>query len=202
LQLARQTLDEAGLARADGVAVAAGPGSFTGVRIGVAVAQGLCAAWDVPAVPLSTLALSAAAAQRRRSVGVFLVGLKAWADQLYFGCYEAGNDSPIRHGAEQAGTLAQLRVAASAASLVAAPADQACFAVGDGWTDAAAIESHFGLRLAAEPFMAEVARADLLRLALAGWQRREWLSAEKLLPNYVGETPDYRQNPRKSPDHG
>ena len=39
----------------DAVAVAIGPGSFTGVRIGVAAAKGLCWGADKPAIGVSTL---------------------------------------------------------------------------------------------------------------------------------------------------
>jgi tRNA threonylcarbamoyladenosine biosynthesis protein TsaB len=39
----------------DGVAVSTGPGSFTGIRLGVAAAQGLCLATGVPALPVGTL---------------------------------------------------------------------------------------------------------------------------------------------------
>ena len=39
----------------DGIAVAAGPGSFTGVRIGVAAAKGMAWGADLPILPVSTL---------------------------------------------------------------------------------------------------------------------------------------------------
>ncbi len=39
----------------DIVAVAAGPGSFTGIRIGVSAVKGLCFADDKPCIPVSTL---------------------------------------------------------------------------------------------------------------------------------------------------
>ena len=39
----------------DGVLVGVGPGAFTGLRLAVGVAQGLCLGWDRPALPLTSL---------------------------------------------------------------------------------------------------------------------------------------------------
>jgi len=43
----------------DAVALSAGPGSYTGLRIGTSVAKGLCYALDVPLIAINTLALLA-----------------------------------------------------------------------------------------------------------------------------------------------
>jgi len=51
-----------GKGRADTVLVDCGPGSFTGVRVGVAAARGLALGWHVPAFGYSSLALLAATA--------------------------------------------------------------------------------------------------------------------------------------------
>ena len=50
---------ETKLADVDAVAVARGPGSFTGIRIGVAAVKGLCWGAQKPAIGVSTLAAMA-----------------------------------------------------------------------------------------------------------------------------------------------
>lgn len=44
-----------------GIVVAMGPGSFTGLRIGLAVAKGICLAMNLPLIPVPTLDIVAAA---------------------------------------------------------------------------------------------------------------------------------------------
>lgn len=55
--LVKTLLQEAGLSFADlhAVAVSKGPGSYTGLRIGVSVAKGFCYATDLPMIGVSTL---------------------------------------------------------------------------------------------------------------------------------------------------
>jgi tRNA threonylcarbamoyladenosine biosynthesis protein TsaB len=62
----RALLDTAGvgLPQISQIAVGIGPGSFTGARIGVAVAQGLAHALNVPLVGVSTLDIIAAGVER------------------------------------------------------------------------------------------------------------------------------------------
>lgn len=57
-----QVLQKAGITMADlgAIAVSMGPGSYTGLRIGVSTAKGLCYALDIPLLALNTLDAMAA----------------------------------------------------------------------------------------------------------------------------------------------
>ncbi|MCU0403016.1 MAG: tRNA (adenosine(37)-N6)-threonylcarbamoyltransferase complex dimerization subunit type 1 TsaB [Chitinophagaceae bacterium] len=50
-----------GISDIGAVAVSNGPGSYTGLRVGLASAKGLCYAWNVPLITISTLRIMAAA---------------------------------------------------------------------------------------------------------------------------------------------
>src|SRR5579863_8964207 len=52
----------------DAVAVSSGPGSYTGLRIGVSVAKGLCFALDKPLIAVETLTAMADGLMEQRSI--------------------------------------------------------------------------------------------------------------------------------------
>ncbi len=67
------------------VAVSAGPGSFTGLRVGMAAAKGFCFGWGVPIVPVPTL--HALATRFPREEATICPVLDARKREVYAGFY-------------------------------------------------------------------------------------------------------------------
>lgn len=90
----------------DAVAVSAGPGSFTGVRIGVSAAKGLAWAADKPCAAVSTLAALA------RNVsfidGLVVCAMDARRQQVYNALFEAKDGRLTRLRPDRAIALADL----------------------------------------------------------------------------------------------
>lgn len=83
-------LAEGGVARSqiDAIAVGRGPGAFTGVRLAIAIAQGIALALDRPIVPVSTLAALASQAGRDAADGVpLLASIDARMGEVYAGAF-------------------------------------------------------------------------------------------------------------------
>jgi tRNA threonylcarbamoyladenosine biosynthesis protein TsaB len=85
--MAEAVMAEAGLSFAalERIGVTVGPGSFTGLRVGVAFAKGLAAALGIPAVGIGTLEALAAQAD-----GLVFAAIDARRDQLYLQAFEDG----------------------------------------------------------------------------------------------------------------
>lgn len=109
MPLCRDLLDNLGLTLRDVdlIAVAAGPGSFTGLRIGVSAAKGLAWAGDKPCVGVSTL--EAMAWTAAHIGGELCPVMDARRAQVYNARFRGENGRPIRLTGDRAISLEALK---------------------------------------------------------------------------------------------
>jgi tRNA threonylcarbamoyladenosine biosynthesis protein TsaB len=86
MPLIARVIKQAGLAftRLDRIAVTTGPGSFTGLRVGLSAARGIALAADKPIVGLTTLAAYAAPVVSVNQQQPVISAIDARHDQVYF----------------------------------------------------------------------------------------------------------------------
>ena len=96
MPLIEATLAEAGVgfSDVDRIAVTTGPGSFTGVRIGVAAARGLALALDIPAVGVGSLQALAFPLLRKQRYATIAVAVDARRGEVY-GFVENGKTGDV-----------------------------------------------------------------------------------------------------------
>ena len=90
----------------DVIAVAAGPGSFTGLRIGVSAAKGLAWSLDKPCAGVSTL--EAMAWQMTGMNGVVCAAMDARRQQVYNALFDLQDRKPVRITQDRAISLEEL----------------------------------------------------------------------------------------------
>ena len=104
------------------IVVAVGPGSFTGVRIGIAAARALGFAWAVPVTGVGTLALLAGGMFARTETARLAVVADAGRGQVYWQVFERDGVIAVTAPAADAATAITLApglvVAGSGAHLV------------------------------------------------------------------------------------
>ena len=177
LPMCDELLAQAGLARRDldAIAVGAGPGAFTGVRLAISAAQGIALALDIPVVAVSSLA--ALAMQAPANGASVLAVIDARMGEIYAGAFRRTDDGLVEPiDTETVGAAGVLRM----------PAASAWNIVGSGWGTYAEV---IRARLAAEPVWADGARypqaADVALLAAPIARAGLGVSPEHALPVYL-----------------
>lgn len=94
LPMVDEVLKEAGLtlAELDALAYGRGPGSFTGVRIGIGIAQGLAFGADLPMIGVSTLEAMAQGVYRKHAQSHVATAIDARMNEVYWGRFTRQED--------------------------------------------------------------------------------------------------------------
>lgn len=185
-------LAEAGLAlgRLDAIVVSDGPGSFTGLRIGIGVAQGLAYGADLPAVPLSSLATLVQGAIRTRQLAdedMAVAALDARMNAIYWGLYRAVEGVAVVVRPDR------VDPPAAVAADLDLPAAARVIGLGDGWNFAA----QFPVQTAYHDSSAQPLARDMIPLARAALRAGAVVAPEQLEPRYLRES--HWQKLRHSP---
>jgi len=89
-----------GFGALDAIAFSRGPGSFTSLRIGIGVVQGLAWAADCPVVPVSSLAATAQSS-KDRGISTALVALDARMSEVFTGLFRLNENGVMRLDGEE-----------------------------------------------------------------------------------------------------
>ncbi|BAV63815.1 tRNA (adenosine(37)-N6)-threonylcarbamoyltransferase complex dimerization subunit type 1 TsaB [Sphingobium cloacae] len=116
--------------RADTIAVDVGPGSFTGVRIGIAAAKALGLAWHIPVHGFDALTLIAAKAAQTHEEGPLTVTLTGGHGELFWQSFASDGLTPLTPAAST--PIAVLAEEASATMFYGPGADALVTAKGSG----------------------------------------------------------------------
>ncbi|MBA0034733.1 tRNA (adenosine(37)-N6)-threonylcarbamoyltransferase complex dimerization subunit type 1 TsaB [Pantoea sp. BIGb0393] len=162
----------------DVLAFGRGPGSFTGVRIGIGIAQGLALGANLPMIGVSSLATMAQGAWRLTGATRVLAAIDARMGELYWAEYqrdEHGDWQGVETEAVIKPEVAMERIAALSGDWMT---------VGTGWQAYPHLMTAPGAQLIASEVLLPAAE-DMLPLALSAWQRDEAVAVEHAEPVYL-----------------
>ena len=196
LPMVDKLFKEAGitLAQCDGLIFGRGPGSFTGVRIGVGVAQGLAFAADLPVVGVSSLQAMAQLAfmgyQQRQVISV----IDARMSEVYNGYFVLDENNIMQAKILADGKTEAVTNPAFVHDRLASVMTTPIYGVGTGW-DAYKEELSLLKSNAGTPNILFPSAEAMLVIGKAALERGEGVDAEEAQPVYIRDTVSWKKLP-------
>ncbi|EKP0302641.1 MULTISPECIES: tRNA (adenosine(37)-N6)-threonylcarbamoyltransferase complex dimerization subunit type 1 TsaB [Aeromonas] len=189
LPMVQAVLEDAGISLSDldAIAFGRGPGSFTGVRIGISVAQGLAFGAGVPLIGISTLAAMAQGAYRLDGAEQVLTAIDARMNEVYFGRYELIDGRMQLVGDE---VVSEPVALVDVRGKLAGPVT----CVGTGFETYGETLSGLADELAVSQVRFPAAE-DMLPLARAAWLAGEAVPVEQATPVYLRDKVTWKKLP-------
>ncbi|HVY64789.1 MAG TPA: tRNA (adenosine(37)-N6)-threonylcarbamoyltransferase complex dimerization subunit type 1 TsaB [Gammaproteobacteria bacterium] len=189
LKLVDELLAAAGcpLEQLDGIAFGRGPGSFTGLRVSAAIAQGLAVASNLPVLPVSSLLCLAERAWREAGCERCLVCVDAHMGEVYW-AETVRRDGVVQVvGPERLGAPADVAVPAGGAAWAA---------IGSGFAAPGPGQELAGLLARATRVLAQLqpSAADLFPQAARDLAAGRGVAAAAALPVYLREQTAWRRS--------
>ncbi|MFH8134723.1 tRNA (adenosine(37)-N6)-threonylcarbamoyltransferase complex dimerization subunit type 1 TsaB [Pantoea osteomyelitidis] len=162
----------------DALAFGRGPGSFTGVRIGIGIAQGLALGAALPMIGVSTLATMAQGAWRTTGATRVLAAIDARMGEVYWAEYQRDAEGNWQGDT----TESVLKPEAALERLQSLSGEWTT--VGTGWQAYPQLQQGHSVTLSASDISLPTAE-DMLPLALQAWQAGKTVTAEHAEPVYL-----------------
>ena len=172
----------------DALAYGRGPGSFTGVRIGIGIAQGLALGADLPMIGVSTLATMAQGAWRMTGATRVLAAIDARMGEVYWAEYTR-DENGVWHGEESEAVLKPEAVTERLKQLTGEWAT-----VGTGWPAWPEMAKDTGLTLV-DGNMLLPAAEDMLPVACQQLAAGKTVAVEHAEPVYLRNTVAWKKLP-------
>jgi len=166
-----------GMSAIDVLAFGRGPGSFTGVRVGVGVAQGIAFARDIPVVPVSSLAAVAQGAADQLDIDHLAVAMDARMGEVYWARYQ------LEKGLVEVGDHERV---CPPQEFLADPSSSAWAGIGTGWREYDAIlRESFNNQLTQVSTEHYPRAASIVKLAQIEALAGRVLPADQAMPVYL-----------------
>lgn len=179
------------LTELDALAFGRGPGSFTGVRIGIGIAQGLALGANLPMIGVSTLATMAQGAFRKTGATRVLAAIDARMGEVYWAEYTR-DERGVWHGEE---TECVLKPEAVSERLKLLSGDWAT--VGTGWPAWPDMANESGLTLVDGNILLPSAE-DMLPIACQHFAAGKTVAVEQAEPVYLRNEVAWKKLPGRA----